>query len=426
MDPESISLMVDKNRSRILQWTESLIRFPSENRPPDGNEGEAQRFIEEECRALGFEVDSFRPDSVPDIENHPYWLTGRNYPDERKNVVARWKGSGGGRSILLSGHIDVAPREPGKWEVTSPFEPLLRNGRLYGRGSADLKGGIAAAYWAIRILVELGFKPGGDILFESVVDEEYAGGNGTLASRLKGYNADLGILTEPTRMEVCPASLGAFLGNITLKGKAGVPYMGSKITNPVHGISRVIQLFSEWEENWRRGNSHPLFKGQDKQLKILLWNLDTGPEGEFIQLGAPMAVRLSWVVWCYPGMGEEEFYRGFRKYWEEAGMDEELRHYRIEIIPEYHFVRPWETDPSTEAVQVVLDAWQEYTGERPSIGGASFSCDLAIYGDVGKMPCVIIGPRGDNLHAPDEWVQVEDIYSLTGIFASIISRWCSR
>jgi acetylornithine deacetylase len=283
---------------------------------------------------------------------------------------------------------------------------------------------MASAYWAIRILMEMGFKPAGDILFESVVDEEYAGGNGTLAARLKGYNADLGILTEPTRMEVCPAALGAFLGNITLKGKAGVPYTGSQITNPVTGIARVVQLFMEWEDRWQRDNSHPLFKGKNKLLKVLLWRLSTGSEGEFVQLGAPQLARLSWIVWCYPGMGEEEFYRRFRGYWDEAIREEGLKHFEIELKPEYHFVRPWETNLSSDAVQAVIKAWEDYTGESPSVGGASFSCDLAIYGDVGRFPCVIIGPRGDNLHAPDEWVLVEDIYSLTGIFATIISQWC--
>ena len=72
----------------------------------------------------------------------------------------------------------------------------------------------------------------------------------------------------------------------------------------------------------------------------------------------------------------------------------------------------------------VVEIVKEHTGEEPKVGGASFSCDLAIYGENGNMPAVIIGPRGDNLHAPDEWVLVEDILTLTGIFALLTGSWC--
>jgi acetylornithine deacetylase len=232
ISPQTIRAAVKGREEDILRWTEKLIRFPSENRPPEGNEGEAQEFIAGECRKIGLEVDGFGPEEVPGISRHPLWLQGRNYPENRKNVVAIWRGSGGGRSLLLSGHIDVAPREPDNWTHTGPFDPVVKDGKLYGRGSADLKGGLAAAFWALNLLQELGFKPRGDILFESVVDEEFAGGNGTLASRLRGHNAELAILTEPTRMEVCHACLGAFLGNLILRGRAGIPYMGISIPNP--------------------------------------------------------------------------------------------------------------------------------------------------------------------------------------------------
>src|SRR3989304_5215730 len=98
---------VNKRADEIIEWAKALIRFPSENRPPDGNEGPAQKFIETECRNQGWEVDVFAPDEIPGIREHPGWLHGRNYGGGRKNVVARWAGKGGGKCVLLSGHTDV-------------------------------------------------------------------------------------------------------------------------------------------------------------------------------------------------------------------------------------------------------------------------------------------------------------------------------
>jgi acetylornithine deacetylase len=423
---EALRAEVEKRKSEIIEWTKRLVRFPSENRPPGGNEKEAQSFVVEECKKLGWETDVFRPDEIPGITEHPSWLAGRSYED-RENVVATWKGSGGGRSLLFSGHVDVAPFEPDGWEVCRPYDPVMKDGRLYGRGSADLKGGLAAAYWALRILREMGFEPEGDVLFESVVDEEFAGGNGTLASRIRGHNADCAILTEPTRMEVCPACLGAFLGDLTLSGKAGMPYMGEAIPNPIFGASAAIMLLAEWQDLWREKNSHPLFEQKGKELNVLLWRIDSTKPGEFTQMGTPLLTKISWVVWCHPGMTEEKFYRQFREFFDKKAKEiKELSPFSLEIRPDYHYVRPWETDTKDPAIVKVADCFQEYCGIPPTVGGAPFSCDLALYGDEGRMPCLILGPRGGNLHAPDEWVLVEDVLTLTGIFALCAARWCTQ
>ena len=423
-DHSAIRAAIEARKAEILDWTMTLIRFPSENRPPSGAEAGAQDFLAAECRKAGWVTELFLPTEVPDIQDHPGWLAGRDYPPGRRNCAARWAGSGNGKSLLFSGHVDVAPFEPDNWKVCRPFEPRLLDGRLYGRGSADMKGGMAAAFWAMKILSENGFRPAGDIIFESVVDEEFAGGNGTLAGRLKGFNADLAVLTEPTRMQICPACLGAFLGDITIRGKAGMPYMGAAIANPVFAAARVIALFRQWQDVWRRENSHPLFQEQGKELNVVLSSISSTVPGEFTQMGIPLIATVSWITWCYPGMTEPDFYARFRAFWEPIfAADPELAPFTVDLTPTYHYVRPWETPSAHPGVLEAIQAFRSVTGTAPSVGGASFSCDLGVYGDPGGMPCFILGPRGDNLHAPDEWVLLEDIYTLTGIFADLAVRW---
>ncbi|MCL4384874.1 MAG: M20/M25/M40 family metallo-hydrolase [Actinobacteria bacterium] len=424
--PEIVQKEVSKRKGEIIEWLKSLVRFPSENRFPNGNEGEAQKFIEKECSIIGLKTDMFSPEDIPGIKDNPFWLNGRYYSNNRKNVVAKWEGIKKGKSLLFSGHVDVAPFEPDNWKVCRPYEPVEKDGKLYGRGTVDMKGGLASAYWAIRILKEIGFKPQGDIIFESVVDEEFAGGNGTLASRLKGYNADLAILTEPTRMQICVACLGAFLGDLVLKGKAGgMPFMGYSIPNPINGAARVIELFKEWEKYWRSVNKHDLFNEPGKELNILLWDIDSKIPGEFTQMGNPLMTKISWIVWSYPGMSEKYFYNEFKKFWEKSfKTDPILKLFEFEIIPTFHYVRPWESDLNDSGIQKLIEVYENYTKISQVVSGASLSCDMAIYGDQGKMPVIILGPSGDNIHGSDEWVLLEDIYSLITIFIIFINEWC--
>ena len=131
-------------------------------------------------------------------------------------------------------------------------------------------------------------------------------------------------------------------------------------------------------------------------------------------------------VWCHPGLSEPGFFQKFRAYWEPVFADDpELAPFSVKLTPTYHYVRPWETPVTHPGVLAAVEAYQSVTGSAPVVGGAPFSCDLGVYGDPGGMPCFILGPRGDNLHAPDEWVLLEDIYTLVAIFGELTARWCS-
>lgn len=424
---ELLAVEISARKREIIEWLKAIIRFPSENRFPKGYEKDAQDFIEKECKKIGLVTDVFLPNDIQDIENNPSWLSGRDYSNGRNNVVALWKGTGKGKSLLFSSHVDVAPFEPDNWKITRPYDPIEIEGRLYGRGAVDMKGGMAVEYWAIRILKETGFKPSGDIIFESVVDEEFAGGNGTLASRLRGHNADLAILAEPTMMDVCSACQGAFLGEIIVRGDPGMPFLGNRIANPIEGAARVIDLFRDWEYYWDSINSHRLFKKPEGALKLLLWDIDSKTYADgFTQLGSPHSVKISWVVWSYPGTDEKSFYEHFNKFWSEHfNNDTILKCFNIEIKPAFHYVKPWETESSDEIVKRFADVYRRFIKKEPVFKGAAISCDMAIYGEQGGMPVLIIGPRGGNIHSSDEWVCLDDVFKLTGLFAALAVNLCS-
>ena len=128
----------EKYYNEMVALTCALVNIPTENHPPYGDEAKGQEYMKHYFKKMGFEVDEYSPQDLPEYESNLLFIK-RNF-DGRNNLAAVWKGTGGGRSLLLSGHMDVAPKEPMPWTITEPFSALMKNGKIYGRGSADMKG----------------------------------------------------------------------------------------------------------------------------------------------------------------------------------------------------------------------------------------------------------------------------------------------
>src|ERR1700684_4618576 len=124
-------------------------------------------------------------------EGRPGANKGRTF-EGRPNLAGVLKGKGEGRSIMLTGHVDVVPPGASEHWTSDPFAPVVSEGSVRGRGTVDMKGGVACMLMAIEILKEIGVTPAGDVVFTTVVDEEI-GGMGSLAMVARGYPADAGI-----------------------------------------------------------------------------------------------------------------------------------------------------------------------------------------------------------------------------------------
>ena len=142
--------------------------------------------------------------------------------------MGRWRGSASNgnlnrtaeaRSLILNGHVDVVPVGNQELWDDSPWSGKIREGKLYGRGSCDMKSGMSAGMFAVKALQSVGFSPQKDVLIESVIGEE-SGGVGTLTSIVKGYKADAAIIMEPTRLRICPVQAGALTFRIKVPGQS--------------------------------------------------------------------------------------------------------------------------------------------------------------------------------------------------------------
>ena len=170
----------------------------------------------------------------------------------RHNLVARLTGTGRGRSLLLSGHVDTVPTGPTPWRL-SPWSGAIRRGRLYGRGSWDMKGGLAAQCAVAIALRKAGLRPGGDLIVESVVDEEFAGGGGTLAGRLHGTTADACAIAEPTNEAVLRASRGGHFFDIVCRaGDPSAYFSKDEVVSPAVPLGRVLGWIDSWTTRRRQ------------------------------------------------------------------------------------------------------------------------------------------------------------------------------
>ena len=268
------------NRDRSTTALADLVRIPSLT----GEEGEAQARVADILRGIGASVDVREPDielifdRFPEIAQYPtHWqhdlilpyqelpthqalkasgLEGvLNYRD-RPNVVGRLQGSGGGRSLILNGHIDCVTIEPaGDWRYP-PFGAQIEAGRMYGRGTSDMKSGLVAALMAVTYLREARVELKGDVVVQSVVNEEHAG-NGTLDLVARGITADAAIVLEPTGNQIALNHPGGLYWQVAVPGiprSPGARWRNGKLlgVSAIEKLPTVIQALLTLEADYNR------------------------------------------------------------------------------------------------------------------------------------------------------------------------------
>jgi acetylornithine deacetylase len=216
----AIAAKVDEQTDALVECLSELVSIRSVNpvfqHSEPLEEERCQRFLAARLEDLGFETDLWEPDpeELKQYRGKPGYQENRHF-EKRPNLAATLRGRGAGRSVMLASHIDVVGvSESEDWEV-DPFGGEIVDGRVYGRGAADMKGGVACMLAATEALLDLGLRPGGDVVWASVVDEE-TGGMGTLALVHRGYRADAAFMPEPTGTRIVPMCRGILWGEISI------------------------------------------------------------------------------------------------------------------------------------------------------------------------------------------------------------------
>ncbi|MBA2293638.1 MAG: M20/M25/M40 family metallo-hydrolase, partial [Actinobacteria bacterium] len=247
----------------LVELASALIRFDTEAREPDDpprEEAPLQEYLAGRLGALGAETDVWEPERK-DVEGSRLVPPGGLGFEGRPQLAARFRGAGEGRSLLLNGHIDVVAAVPREAWTSDPNQPEVRDGRLYGRGSCDMKGGIAAMTFAAEVLAELGVRLAGDLGVCTVTDEESTGAGG-LAAVAHGVRADAGIVTEPSGFDVWTSCRGSLMPTITVKGRPGHAGVGQPdwrqggAVNAIEKAALIIDALRGLREGWRERPDH--------------------------------------------------------------------------------------------------------------------------------------------------------------------------
>src|SRR5262245_7937715 len=225
-------------RRSIVSLAQALCRVDSVPMPPDGHETRAQRVLRDALKPYRLDVEMYDTGFL-ERSRHPYVRRDRHYAG-RHNLIARLPGTGRGRSLLLSGHIDTVPVGRSPWRL-SPWSGRSARGRLHGRGSWDMKAGLAAQFAVAMALRRAGHRLGGDLLCESVIDEEFAGCGGTLAGRLRGDLADACAIAEGTNYAVVRATRGGHFFDLVCRAGDPMAYFSkAEVVSPAVPTGRLL------------------------------------------------------------------------------------------------------------------------------------------------------------------------------------------
>jgi len=379
--------MIGPMRSELVELTSQLVAIDSVNPAlVEGGSGEAAvaAFVADWGRAAGLGVE---------VVGDP----------ERPSVVLRARGSGGGRSLLLCGHLDTVDVEG----MVDPYAPRINGDWLYGRGSYDMKAGLAAALITTRDAARLGLA--GDVIVAAVADEEHASLG--IQEVLQSVHADAGIVTEPTELEVVVAHKGFVWSEIEVTGVAA---HGSRPALGVDAIVKTGPLLVGLGalDTDLAARPHPLLERGSVHASLI--------QGGRELSSYPARCLVTIERRTLPG----ETVRDVEQ--ELDGLLHRCRTADAELVAERRtlLVRdPLEVDPGEEIVSAVRAAAASVTGSEPPLAGASYWADSGFIAAAG-IPTVLYGPRGEGAHAVEERVSLHATELVARTLVEVAAAFC--
>ncbi|MBN1834677.1 MAG: M20/M25/M40 family metallo-hydrolase [Spirochaetales bacterium] len=440
---EDVDRWIQQHREEILSTISELVQIRTENLPPGGNEKPGQEYLFDRVTrfAAAADVDLFEVDDVPGIREHPLFFPTidgqeRVYKD-RPILVARRPGKGGGRdgrrgggpgdgpSLVFTGHMDTMPTYGKTWEVfPDPYSGQIKDGRLYGRGSMDMKAGTASGFLALQCLHDLGVELRGDVYAESVIDEENGGVNGTIAARLRNPDIDFAILSEPSDLVVGIESIGGSDWKVVAEeqGPGGIG-PDVELPNPIYKLSRIALALEKFDRKLAEA-AVPDTYDPGMRIRLLTYQLASGGASYLDSGAVPTGGHLIFWQEIFSYTNEEQARRELLEFMQaELGGDPAF----AEGLPSFQtvirFLEGHRTDPGHPALESIRRAYEQ-AGVPHRAKGIPFATDAFCFRKASQTDVAIIGPSGKNPHGVDEYVEIESVLSLIRIMVLTALDYC--
>lgn len=365
-------------------------------------------------------IDSVNPDLVPGAGGEGAiadfcagWLAGRGVEVHRlesrpgrPSIVGVHRGTGGGRSIMLNGHYDTVTLAGYDGD---PLEPRIENGKVFGRGSFDMKGGLAAAMAVTARAAALDQR--GDVLVACVADEEYAS-RGT-EEVLAHFTADAGIVTEPSHLELTLAHKGFAWFDVVIEGRAA---HGSRPDLGIDAIARAghfLVAIDEWGSRLAQGRHHPVLGPGTVHASMI--------RGGEEPSSYPAECRVTIERRTIPGETGDTVEAELIAILDGLSASVPDFRYRLERGLERP---PFEADPSHPVVTTLSKHATAILNHPPAVRGEPFWTDCALMQAAG-IPVLMFGADGGGAHAATEWTTIESVHTLTAILEATVADFCS-
>ncbi|HEY6555568.1 MAG TPA: M20/M25/M40 family metallo-hydrolase [Vicinamibacteria bacterium] len=413
-------------RAEIVGLAQALVRVDTVAIPPDGHETAGQRVLRAHLKPYSLDVEMYDCGFL-ERSRHPNARRDRRYRG-RHNLIARLHGTGGGRSLLLSGHMDTVPTRPNPWRE-SPWSGSIRGGRLHGRGSWDMKSGLAAQFAVAMALRKAGVRLPGDLLCESVIDEEFAGGGGMLAGRLRGDNADACAIAEGTNHEVVRATRGGHFFDLVCRAGDPMAYFSkAEVVSPALPMGRILGWIDGWVARRRkvdRGATYAHFEDPAPVQVLALEANRCDPD----------------VPWSVPLEARVRVYFQFLPHEDVPAVVREIEGSLAAFCRRDPFFRAHPVrierlvDPPLLGHELAADhpwtaclwgAASGVVGAEARLSASEWPCDAFIAQRHFGIPTLLFGPKGAGSHNANEYVLIASVLRTAEVYLAAALEWCAR
>jgi acetylornithine deacetylase len=410
-------------RSGLRRLLQELVRIDTVAIPPNGNETPAQLALLRFLRSHGINSELYEVEPILEPINRSA-LRKRNFAG-RKNLFAWIEGRGKGKSLLLNGHMDTVPPGRSKWSA-KPWSGNYHRGRVHGLGAFDMKGGLVANTAVICALKDAGIRLGGDLFFESVIDEEWGGGGGTLAARRRGPTADGCVIPEGTQLDIYRATRGGFIVDLIID--AGDP---SKYFSPAEVVSPAAHLgrLLGWVENWARirrdVRTGGAYAGIPDPTPVQVLAVEANTFDPEVPLSVPTRAKLRVYFQFLP---DEEIDALIRKIIESLRIfcndDPFFADHPIQFVPLLDQpLKGQELPLNHPLVECVAKNAEKVLGRASVVTAAPFPCDAGLIQQEFGIPTLLFGPAGAGAHNPDEYVEFESVIQTAEVILGTVLDW---
>lgn len=327
--------------------------------------------------------------------------------NNRYNVTGVIKGSGDGKSLMFNGHTDTVSVE----KMENPFSAEISDGKLYGRGSYDMKGGLAAMLTAAKALVESKIELKGDLVLAFVADEEYDS-KGT-EKLLEKIITDGAIVTEPSDLNVCIGHRGFGLFEITTTGKVAHGGRPDEGIDANMQMGKVLNELKHLSDELNNMEPNPLLGKPSLHVPVI--NGGTEP----FTYSGECKITVEWR--SVPGDTSKEVLDKLHKIIQKLSDEDEKFNASIKKVM---WRDPFETNKSNEIVKCLAGSVKNVTGKEPNYIGHNWWEDSGLIGEQG-IDTVIIGPEGAGLHTENEWVEINSVLMLSEILLKTAVEYCN-